>query len=209
MIDRIINFFMDVFFIDNGRVHKKIFIDKTLHYEKTIKWFFLDRVLVACEYDKYLQKDIKDFKYRYNEPLEILFSSYLKELCEKSISDKDINKYNLCLVPEDIYSKIFKKKNHLELISKHLSKDLGIEEKRFVKKLRKTKSQSWLSKEDRAWNVKWAYMLDIRHKEILKWKRILLLDDVISTWSTANEVAKILKENGAKEVVGIFLATWI
>ncbi|NCP77509.1 hypothetical protein GW830_05315 [bacterium] len=36
---------------------------------------------------------------------------------------------------------------------------------------------------------------------------MILIDDVISTGSTANECAKLLKKNGAKRVFGLFLAT--
>ena len=38
-------------------------------------------------------------------------------------------------------------------------------------------------------------------------EEVILIDDVISTGSTAHECAKILKENGVKRVVGIFLAS--
>jgi predicted amidophosphoribosyltransferase len=41
----------------------------------------------------------------------------------------------------------------------------------------------------------------------IQWKDIILIDDVISTGSTANECAELLKKNGAKHVFWLFLAT--
>jgi ComF family protein len=43
----------------------------------------------------------------------------------------------------------------------------------------------------------------------LKNKKILLVDDVVTTGSTANEAAKILKENGARNVEVIAIARTI
>ena len=46
----------------------------------------------------------------------------------------------------------------------------------------------------------------VKNKEEIKEKKILLLDDVYATGSTMDECAKILKEAGAKEVMGITVA---
>ena len=53
-------------------------------------------------------------------------------------------------------------------------------------------------------NVKDAYK--IKNLRIIKNKKIILFDDIYTTGSTVNECSKILKENGAKEIIVITLA---
>ena len=45
-----------------------------------------------------------------------------------------------------------------------------------------------------------------RNEKYIKDKKVLLVDDVYTTGATANECAKILKENGAREVSVITIA---
>lgn len=44
-------------------------------------------------------------------------------------------------------------------------------------------------------------------REMLKGKKILVIDDLITTGWTAHTLGKLLKKAGAKEVVGYFLAS--
>jgi ComF family protein len=64
---------------------------------------------------------------------------------------------------------------------------------------RETEAQIELSAEDRRNNVKGAFAAN--KPAMISGKRILLLDDVMTTGSTVNECAKVLKQNGAASVV--------
>ena len=73
--------------------------------------------------------------------------------------------------------------------------------------LYKTKNiieQSKLNKEDRQKNIQGVY--EIINKERIKDKNIVLFDDIYTTGSTVNACAKILKENGAKEILVLTIA---
>ena len=59
-------------------------------------------------------------------------------------------------------------------------------------------------KEQRKQNVKDVYKVE--NKDKIKNKNIILFDDIYTTGSTANECSKVLKENGAKEVIVFTLA---
>ena len=64
--------------------------------------------------------------------------------------------------------------------------------------------QSLLTKKQRQENVKQVYK--VINEQKIKDKRIILFDDIYTTGATANECAKMLKENGAKEVLVFTLA---
>lgn len=64
----------------------------------------------------------------------------------------------------------------------------------------KNSQQSKLKLEERYKNVKDAFDVDMLYRRKIKGKNVLLVDDVITTGSTASERAKILKKYGAKEV---------
>ena len=67
-----------------------------------------------------------------------------------------------------------------------------------------TKPQVSLSKEERASNMKGAFK--ITRPELVKGRNILLIDDVATTLSTLEELARELKKNGAKGVAALTLA---
>ena len=46
----------------------------------------------------------------------------------------------------------------------------------------------------------------IVNKGKIKNKKIIIFDDIYTTGSTANAIAKILKENGAKEILVLTIA---
>lgn len=89
--------------------------------------------------------------------------------------------------------------------SKSVAKELSMPLTRTLKKVRDTNTQSTLETLDaRRANVMGAY--EVIDPELVKGKRILLLDDVITTGSTASECAKTLLLSGAKEVYCAALA---
>ena len=71
---------------------------------------------------------------------------------------------------------------------------------------KKTQPQAELSKELRIKNVKGVFSINPQFIKFVENKKFILVDDVFTTGSTMDEVAKILKENGAKEVWGMVVA---
>ena len=96
--------------------------------------------------------------------------------------------------------------NQSYYIAKGVSKETGIPtENRIVKRIKNTISQTTLDHNERKENVGGAFTLS--NKKIVQSKKIIILDDVITTGATVSELAKLLKENGAAKVFAISVAT--
>ena len=86
-----------------------------------------------------------------------------------------------------------------QLLAEALGRELGMEPVRLLKKIRHNKAQSGISGQaHRRANVLGVYKAV--HPELLAGKRILLLDDIITTGATLGECARILLTAGAKEI---------
>lgn len=73
-----------------------------------------------------------------------------------------------------------------------------------LKRVRYTLPQTRLAKKERQRNVRGAFQLKTR--DAVKGKTILLVDDVFTTGNTMNECARILKQGGSGKVFCVSLA---
>jgi len=76
-----------------------------------------------------------------------------------------------------------------------------------LRRVRSTQPQTGLKGEERRKNVRRAFKLEDKSK--VKGRVILLVDDVLTTGSTLNECARILKQAGASRVFGLALASTV
>ena len=93
--------------------------------------------------------------------------------------------------------------NQTQLITNIISKSSNIlSGDEIVQKLKSTKTQSTLKKEERENNIKDVYVV----KQNIKNKNIILFDDIYTTGATINEISKKLKEAGARRIFVLILA---
>lgn len=94
--------------------------------------------------------------------------------------------------------------NQSALLAKHLSKRLSLPvSDALVKRTAQTPSQQSLPKHARITNVAHAFQATKRAKSILAGlpnRRVAIIDDVVTTGSTANALARVLSEAGAEEI---------
>ena len=89
--------------------------------------------------------------------------------------------------------------DQVELLARAVGKELGIKPVRLLKKIRHNPPQSGISGDaERRANVLGVYRL-AKGADVAD-KRILLLDDVITTGATAGECARVLLTGGASQV---------
>ena len=89
--------------------------------------------------------------------------------------------------------------DQVELLARAVGRELGMEPVRLLKKIRNNRPQSGISGQaERRANVLGVYRL--KASADVENKKILLLDDVITTGATAGECARVLLTGGASEV---------
>jgi ComF family protein len=89
--------------------------------------------------------------------------------------------------------------NQAERLAVHLSRATNIPaNKKFLRRIQPTATQTLLSRERRAANMKNAFA--VRPGTRLDKKRIVVVDDVFTTGATTNACAKALHGAGATEV---------
>ena len=102
---------------------------------------------------------------------------------------------------ELILKYIFKHyKKQLKALNINISLELNLLLRKEFSKDEKVHLQAKLNAQQRKENIKDAFFIAEKFKENLQNSQIFLLDDVVTTGSTANEAAKILKANGASKV---------
>jgi len=102
-------------------------------------------------------------------------------------------------VPVSFFRKLTRGYDQVELLARAAGKELGVKPVPLLKKIRHNRPQSGISGlPQRRANVLGAYRETDR--EAIAGKRILLLDDVLTTGATAGECARVLLTCGAKEV---------
>jgi ComF family protein len=158
-------------------------------------------------YENFLvKKSIQNFKY---PPLirELKRELALIIISHFLLLDKKPDFSDFVLVPIPLSKKKLKWRgfNQAEEIAKELANFLKIPLiSDCLVKLKETKDQVELSEKERRENVKGVFF--VKNKEKIFGRNILLVDDVFTTGATMEEAARVLKEAGAKEIVGIVAA---
>ena len=97
--------------------------------------------------------------------------------------------------------------NQAEILGQFLADELDIYFlKEILVRIKPTNPQFKLDKKERQRNVLGAFEVNKKHRNMIKNKDILLVDDVSTSCATLKECAKILKRNGAKKVYGVTFA---
>lgn len=148
-------------------------------------------VISYAYYNGVMKKLILEFKYKKNFIAGDILANYLINL----ITENNIEAEAIFFIPSS--KKALKERgfNQCEFIAKKISKQLNIPVYNDISKVKNIKEQKTLSKEDRIKNVIGAF--EIKSNKNIKNKKIILIDDVLTTGSTVLECEKLLKKNGA------------
>ncbi|WP_288222424.1 ComF family protein [uncultured Clostridium sp.] len=153
-----------------------------------------DEILSYGYYSGVLKKLVLEFKYKKN----FIAGNVLVEFLYEVIDKKNIKIDAIVFIPSS--KKALKERgfNQCEYLAKEISKKLRVNLYKDIIKVKNTKEQKLLSKEDRYKNIKDAFAL--KSEKNIKNKHLLLIDDVITTGATLYECEKLLKKSGASSI---------
>jgi len=179
------------------RIHTQEYFKGKRSLQFVAKWTAL------WYYSEDVRKSILRFKFYNRRSYADAYARLLGvKLLEKELmQDVDI----LTWVPVSFRRRLSRGYDQCQLIATALGKELGMPAQRVLRKIRHTPPQSSLQNaSQRRANVMGAYRVSLPD---IKGKRILLIDDILTTGSTASECAKVLLTAGAKEVYFAAVAT--
>ena len=162
-----------------------------------------DRARCATRYDGTIRNLIQDFKYNHALWLEDDLAEILKSCVEVHYKVEEIDAVGCVpLFPARQRARGF---NQARLLAGALARSLRKPMlRRCLVRVRPTPTQTHLTARDRALNVKGAF--EVRSPKAIEGKRLLIIDDVMTTGATLSECAHALKKAGAESVYMAALA---
>lgn len=162
-----------------------------------------NEIIYIFKYEGLIRKIIIDYKFNEKAYLNKTLVDFM--IKNKKIFQK-INNYDT-IVPVPISKKRHKERGYNQslLIAKEIAKKTNIQiDKDCLIKTKNIIEQSKLNREERNANIQNVY--ELKNKEILLNKKILLIDDIYTTGSTVNECSKILRQSNPKKIGILVLA---
>ena len=157
---------------------------------------YLDRWTAVWYYEGDVRNSIIRFKFRNARSYAQAYGRILSmELLKAEMTDFD----SLSWIPASSLRRFVRGYDQCELLAQAVAAELNIQPQPLLKKVRHNRPQSRIRNDAaRRANVLGAYR--VIDPKIVSGKRILLLDDVITTGATAGECARMLRLSGAKSV---------
>ena len=143
---------------------------------------------------------ILKFKYESDFTAGYLLSKLLVEMIKENEIYADV----ICYVPMTKKSEKKRGFNQCEVIARHIGYHINVPVSDCIKKIKNTKEQKTLTKEERVKSIKGAFKVS-RIKDI-KNKNVILIDDVMTTGATINECKDVLKKSGVNSITVLTIA---
>jgi ComF family protein len=161
-----------------------------------------DRARAVARYDGTMRALIQSFKYGDRHEGVPLFGRWLAGAGAELLADADV------IVPVPLYrARLWSRRfNQSALLAHAVGKRAGIDVDCFMlARVRRTESQVGLSAAARKKNVSGAFRV-IGDRDRLRGRRVVLIDDVVTTGATVEACARMLKRAGAARVDVLALA---
>lgn len=160
---------------------------------------YLDGLIYFTVYGKKIREIIKDVKYKFHYDV-------LNELGEIMAEYLKIYKFSDDLILIDVPLHKHKMKyrgfNQSEVLAKIISSKTNYRFENLLSRGEDTITQVGLNQEERWNNLREVFKVNSEHIP----EKVMIIDDVFTTGTTLNQCAKVLKENGSKEVYGFVFA---
>lgn len=152
----------------------------------------IDQTIAAYQFVEPLRSLLHEFKYHEGLYLSSLFASMIVDAIS-NMADRP-----QCLIPIPMHPKRLRQRgfNQAAEIAKKLGRALQLPyDMSHCKKIINTPPQAFLNAKQRRHNLQKAFS-----SNPLPYQHVALVDDLLTTGSTANELAKVLKNQGVERV---------
>ncbi|MGI9461564.1 MAG: double zinc ribbon domain-containing protein [Alphaproteobacteria bacterium] len=173
----------------------------------------IDKIVVPFLYQQPLVKLILKIKHGDDLSLSQFFKSHLLSALDAMLNhiashEKQYDKNHIMLLPVPSHiGKIIKRKyNQAEILARPLAKHHRLPLVNHLLQRTEPTSQKDISADERFRQLKTAFALNKKIWAKHRHKKIILVDDVVTTCATMHHLALLLKKNGAHKVYGIAIA---
>lgn len=157
-----------------------------------------DAVYSYGSYEGTLRELVHLFKYSGMRPLSRTFGRFLTQALPRETSFDVIVPMPLHWLKQ--WQRGF---NQADLLAREIGKKWGVPVRNVIRRKRATSPQAGLTNAKRRANVRGAFKIA---RGDLQGRRVLLVDDVVTTGATASACARVLKRAGAAHVALLALA---
>lgn len=167
-----------------------------------IKYAFYD----ASDKDAALNRIIRRLKHIPDRLAFAYFAAILSRHLSVLCNSRGYTKDNTLVVHIPRSKKTIARDGHdqAELFAAAVAKRMNFTHRAVIKRLKHGKTQKYLHIDERIENVKGMFCL--KNADLVKGKKIILADDLVTTGATVSEAARILMSAGAADVVCICIA---
>ena len=171
-------------------------------FDCSVKKHYFKTGIAAFKYNSMISKSIYKFKYHNRRSYGEFYGDAISK-----VYGREILRWNAdVIIPVPIHYKRRVKRgyNQAELIARELGEKLGISvDEKYLFRISNTRPMKELDKTGRKKNVEKAFII---YKNVVKYKKIILVDDIYTTGSTLDACSKVLLEAGASEIYFVSLS---
>lgn len=173
------------------------------HVEADLKSPHITRFLAIWEFNDAIQRLIHEIKFFGKKSL----AKPIGEELAKTVSAESEFMAADWVIPVPLHRTKLRERgfNQSLLLSEQISERTGIPvNEKALRRIRYTKPQSKLTAIERDWNVRGAFK--VKNSDELAGKKVILVDDVLTTGSTMKACAEALKSAGVRKVLALTAA---
>lgn len=164
--------------------------------------YFFNRAVSVFVYKDEVVNVVHKMKYNSVPDLADKLANFLVE----AYARLDVNADIITFVPMHKEKQKARGYNQAELLAKFVAEKFKIPCLDLTYKIKDNPTQTALGFKERKENIKNVFEFNSVYKPDIKNKTILLIDDIFTTGATCNELTKIIKNAGAKDVFVLTLA---
>ena len=159
----------------------------------------LDDLMVSSTYAGIMRRLIIDFKFKG----KLSYGEIISEIMIEKLLERNLSEVVLTFVPMHPRRERERGYNQSKILAENIGKKLDLKCQEVFEKVKDTKFQVGLKKDQRQENLKNAFAVKKAPEEII------IVDDVITTGTTISELVKVAKSAGIKKVTALIAATEI